>query len=263
MAAAQDTRTVTEPVIPASLYGSGGQPDIGSQSGVSRRQTRARPDTKRIQEAIDKCQPGKAVELTTDGDKDAFLSGPLDLRSGVTLVVDKGAILFGSRNPRDYDISPGSCGVVNEKGHGCKAIINGDNANDAGVMGDGIIDGRGGAKLLGQNVSWWDLAQQAKVTNKNQNCPRLLILSHCNNFTLYRIALKNSPNFHVSYSLGNGFTAWGVVIDSPKTARNTDGIDPANSTNVTITHCFIHAGDDNVAIKAGGTVPIDPYVDCA
>src|SRR5581483_9039010 len=29
-----------------------------------------------------------------------------------------------------------------------------------------------------------------------------------------------------------------------------DGIDPGSSRNVTITHCFIHAGDDNVAVKS-------------
>jgi polygalacturonase len=80
-------------------------------------------------------------------------------------------------------------------------------------------------------------------------------LTRADNFTLYRITLKNAANFHVSYSAGNGFTAWGVIIDTPKTARNTDGIDPANSTNVTITHSFIHAGDDNVAIKAGSAGP--------
>jgi len=106
---------------------------------------------------------------------------------------------------------------------------------------------------MGQNVSWWDLAQEAKGKNQSQNCPRILVLTRCDDFTLYKITLKNSPNFHVSYGQGRGFTAWGVIIDSPKTARNTDGIDPANATDVTITQCFIHAGDDNVAIKAGGT----------
>ena len=45
------------------------------------------------------------------------------------------------------------------------------------------------------------------------------------------------------------------AIDSPGTARNTDGIDPSSATNVTITHCFIHAGDDHVAIKAGSAGP--------
>ena len=80
--------------------------------------------------------------------------------------------------------------------------------------------------------------------------PRLIVVTHCEEFTLYNITLKNSPNFHVVFS-GNGFTAWGVVINTPKTARNTDGIDPSSATNVTITHCFIHTGDDNIAIKAG------------
>ncbi len=92
-------------------------------------------------------------------------------------------------------------------------------------MGDGVIDGRGGDKLIGQDVSWWDLAQEAKVKNANQNCPRLMQLTRADNFTLYRITLKNAANFHVSYSAGNGFTAWGVIIDTPKTVRNTDGID--------------------------------------
>jgi polygalacturonase len=82
-----------------------------------------------------------------------------------------------------------------------------------------------------------------------------MALSHCDDFTLYRITLKNSPNFHVAYSGGNGFTAWGVRIDTPRTARNTDGIDPGNAQNVTIAHCFIHTGDDNVAIKAGAPGP--------
>jgi polygalacturonase len=164
-------------------------------------------------------------------------------------------VLLASRNPRDYDLKPGSCGTVNKEGHGCKALIGADRVSGAGVMGDGVIDGRGGAILTGQHVSWWDLAQEAKVKNENQNCPRLMQINNSNDFTLYRITLKNSPNFHVSYSGGNGFTAWGVIIDSPKTSRNTDGIDPSSATNVTITNSFIRAGDDNVAIKAGSTGP--------
>ena len=53
----------------------------------------------------------------------------------------------------------------------------------------------------------------------------------------------------------NGFTAWGVKIKTPKTARNTDGIDPSSSANVTIAYCDIDTGDDNVAIKAGAAGP--------
>ena len=169
----------------------------------------------------------------------------------MTLVVDAKTILFGSRDPKVYEVRPGSCGIVDAGGRGCRAMINGASVAGAGVMGDGTIDGRGWAKMLGKNDSWWEIAEEARKGG-NQNCPRILVLNRCDNFTLYRITLKNSANFHVSYSGGNGFTAWGVIINTPKNARNTDGIDPGSSTNVTITHCYIKTGDDNVAIKAGG-----------
>jgi polygalacturonase len=59
----------------------------------------------------------------------------------------------------------------------------------------------------------------------------------------------------VSYNGGRGFTAWGVKVNCPRNARNTDAIDPGNARDVTITHCFIHTGDDNIAIKAGAPGP--------
>jgi polygalacturonase len=42
-----------------------------------------------------------------------------------------------------------------------------------------------------------------------------------------------------------------VRIDTPADARNTDGIDPGASQDITIAHAFIRTGDDNIAIKAG------------
>ena len=248
---AQDTRNVTEPAIPPVCT------TLVSQLHTDLSEAdETKLDTARIQQAIDNCDKGKAVELkAADGRGSAFLSGPLELRSGVTLLIGSGTTLLASRNPREYDVTPGACGVVSQTGRGCKPLISVRNANDTAVMGNGTIDGRGGAKLLGQKVSWWDLAEQARTAG-NQNCPRLVATSHSDNFTLYRITLKNSPNFHVVFGQGNGFTAWGVTIDTPgKGARNTDGIDPANATNVTITHSFIHTGDDNVAIKAGPAGP--------
>ena len=250
----QDTRTVTEPhqppscaVLDAHLHA-----DHGRLSDADEQ----RLDTTRIQQGIDHCAPGHAVVLRTLGVNQVFLTGPLEMRSGVTLVVDANTVLVGSRNPRVYDLSPGSCGVVNKKGHGCRPLILADQASNSGVMGDGSIDGRGGAMLLGQRVTWWDLAHEAKLRDLNQSVPWIMILRHADNFTLYNITLRNSPGFHVAVNNTNGFTAWGVKIMTPKTARNTDGIDPISSQNVTITHCWIHAGDDNVAVKANGSGPM-------
>lgn len=213
------------------------------------------PDTARIQDAIDRCPPGRAVVLRARGKKNVFLAGPLNLRSGVTLVVDDGTVLAASRDPRLYDLAPGSCGVVGERGHGCKPLITADNVDDSGIMGEGAIDGRGGATLLGQPSTWWDLAHEAKVMDKSQSVFPLLLVSHARNFTLYGITLRNAPGLHAGVSQSDGFTAWGVKIMTPQSARNTDGIDPKSSRNVTIEHCFIHAGDDNVALGSSNAGP--------
>ena len=82
-----------------------------------------------------------------------------------------------------------------------------------------------------------------------QNNPILISISKANNFTLYKITFKNSAMFHVKWGGGNGFTAWGVKVATPYTARNSDGIDPSG-TNITVTNSSISDGDDNVAISA-------------
>src|SRR5262245_44240889 len=250
---AQDTRSVTEPRLPpvcTSLEAS-----LAARNGKIAEADEKMPDTVRIQEAIDHCKAGASVELRGTPSKNAFLAGPIELKPGITLLVAPGTTLFASRDPRDYDVTPGSCGLVDQNGRGCKPLIHLRKAPDAGVMGDGVIDGRGGASLTGQQLTWWDLAQKAKVENARQNVARIIVADESNNFTLYRITLRNSPNFHVIVSRTDGFTAWGVKIDSPKSARNTDGIDPSSSKNVSILYSYIRCGDDNVAIKAGAAGP--------
>jgi polygalacturonase len=250
---AQDTREVAEPRIPAACATL--EAKIAADHGAIAAQDERRLDSERIQRAIDRCAAGQAVVLRAHGDRNVFLSGPIALRSGVTLVVAANTALVASRDPRVYDLVPGSCGIVSNRGHGCKPFILADGAQNSGIMGDGAIDGRGGAKLLGQDVSWWDLAHEAKITDKQQSVPWLIVLRHANGFTLYKITLRNSPGFHVAVNETDGFTAWGVKIMTPRTARNTDGIDPGSSRNVTIAYCSIHAGDDNVAVKSGKAGP--------
>ena len=210
---AQDARNVTEPRIPQSC--SRLTASLRSSEGKLVEADEAKLETQRIQAAVDSCASGKAVELKAAPGRDAFLSGPLQLRAGVTLLVDAGVILFASRNPRDYDTRPGACGVISPGGGGCRPLIGGTRVEGAGVMGDGIIDGRGGETMLGTSpgTTWWQLADQARAGG-TQNNPRILVLSGCDNFTLYRITLSNSPNFHVSYNGGNGFTAWGVKVET-------------------------------------------------
>ena len=253
---AQDTRTVTEPVIPpacATLDAALTIAGPGHSGMTLAAADEGKLDTQRIQKAIDGCGKGNGVELRVKGAANAFLSGPLELHEGVTLIVDKGTTLFASRDAKVFETSPGSCGLVDNKRGGCKPLIRVSHARDAGVMGDGTIDGRGGEKILGKEASWWDLAEQARAGG-DQEAFRLIVADGSDNFTIYRITLKNSPNFHVTYGHGDGFTVWGLKIDTPqRLARNTDGVDPGNGAkNITITHSYLREGDDNVALKGGG-----------
>src|ERR1019366_3527818 len=133
-----------------------------------------------------------AVELKPAGDRRIFLSGPILLKPGVTLQIDANAALFASRDPRDYDLTPGSCGVVNQRGRGCKPFLLAERAPGSGIMGDGAIDGRGGATLLGLEVSWWDLAKEAKIKDLSQSVTRLLIVRQSDNFTRARAIITRS-----------------------------------------------------------------------
>ena len=153
---AQDTRTVTEPVIPPICA------TLTAQMHNISEADETRLDTARIQNALDHCSKGHAVALQSEGANKAFLSGPVQLREGITLVIRKGVTLYASRDPKQYEISPGSCGVVSKQRDGCRPLISVDHVSGAGIMGEGTIDGRGGAKLLGQNVTWWELAEQAR-----------------------------------------------------------------------------------------------------
>src|ERR1700679_1587754 len=114
----QDTRKVTEPHIPAACITL--EASIGADHGVISAEDERKLDTERIQHAIDNCAEGRAVVLRNHGQRNVFLSGPIALHSGVTLVVNANTSLVASRDPRIYDLSPGSCGILSERGHGCK-----------------------------------------------------------------------------------------------------------------------------------------------
>jgi polygalacturonase len=251
VATAQDTRQVTEPRIPPSCTVL--RADLHATDNALAEADEEKLDTQRIQAAMDACAEGKAVELRAAGESNACLSGPLQLREGVTLLIDKGVTLYASRNPKDYDVVPGGCGVSGPEARACKPLIT-VNVKNAAIMGDGTIDGRGDRGVIGKSYTWWQQSRAAEPTNARYSAPRLIIANHADGLILYRIRLHNSPNFHVAVNNTNGFTAWGVHLLTPTVrgtdARNTDGIDPGNSQNITITKSWINNGDDNVAIKA-------------
>ena len=192
---AQDTRTVTEPAIPASctvlpamLQSVGDKVDAADEQKL---------DTARIQAAMDKCKPGMAVELKQQSGKNAFLTGPLELRTGVTLLIDEGVTLFGSRDPKVYEFpnagwdAGGDDRVRHEQAAavefrlgrrrrlplrlpaarpagpprrgGCRPLISATQCDRMRrLWATGRSTGAGYAKLLGKDFSWWEMARKAE-----------------------------------------------------------------------------------------------------
>jgi polygalacturonase len=206
-------------------------------------------DTAALQAAIDGCAAGKAVRLVANGATSAFVSGALTLRAGVTLWIDAGVTLFSSRDPHDFEAVAGKCGGNDTGNSSCNALINVKNAANAAVVGEGTIDGRGGELVAGDTSTWWELE---KADAGNLVAPRLVQVTGGNGFVLYKVTLKNAPKFHVSIQSTVGFKVWGITIDTPGTAPNTDGVDPAASSNGVIAYSRISTGDDNIAIKGSG-----------
>jgi polygalacturonase len=245
-AAAQDARQAQEPSMPPvckSLQARLNTPDVADED-----------DTGRLQQAIDHCESGQAVKLTAS-DQHAFLARPLRLRAGVGLIIDDGVTLYASTDPAAYDKGNHTCGSNDDSGKGCSPFITVQGGNGGGIYGRGTIDGQGGHAMQGRSESWWQLSRRAQREHKAQNVPHLIVLEHAHDFTMYHVTLRNSPKFHVVLNQVDGFTAWDVKIDTPDYARNTDGIDPVSSRNVTIAYSSIRAGDDNVAIKSGSPGP--------
>jgi polygalacturonase len=196
-------------------------------------------DTTRLQNAINACPVGQAVELSASGNNNAFLTQPIRLTAGVTLLLDPEVTLFGSTNYADYN-----CTTTPDR---CTPLINvaANTAPNPGaaIMGYGVIDGQGS--------SCW-----TNHINDGIRCPRLLWVgdyqtnASSDNFTLYKVTLQNAGQFNV-LAISNGLTVWGAKITDPNDSPNTDGIDPSASSNVTITDSYISDGDDHIAIKAG------------
>jgi polygalacturonase len=251
-----DSRNVSQPSIPATCTTLTAQLATSNEQFSSSAES-SPPDTARLQSALTGCAgTNKAVVLAASGSDNAFLSGPLSLPGGVTLVINDGVTLYASRNPANYQISgKNTCGGLGSSDNGCSPFINvtGSNSGIMGVRGSdgsqGMINGRGDQDILGTSGSWWDLSTTAKNDGDDQNNPRLIEAHGVNNLTLYDIDLVNAPIFHVYFESGNGLTLWGVRIKTPATARNTDGLDADSATNVTVNNSYLMDGDDGIAIK--------------
>jgi len=195
-------------------------------------------DTKAIQAAIDDCTKAGGGTVTLTGGK--FVSGPIVLKSNITLDLAKDAILLGSPDHADYPA------ITEFRAPGTQSLLRAANAENIAIIGSGTIDGNG--------ESWWRQARatrNAGVVGAVQFRPRLVVFDHCKHVRIEGVTIQNSPSWQVVPYYTDDTTIHNVRILAPQHSPNTDAIDPFSSSNMVIDHVYADVGDDNIAIKSG------------
>lgn len=196
-------------------------------------------DTVALQKAIDMCagKGGGTVKLTGG----TFVSGPLVLKSNITLDIAKGATLLGSPDHADYPE------VTELKAPGHQSLLTSNGASNIVITGGGTVDGNG--------QSWWAEARGAKdhgiVGKGDVFRPRLMVLTNSKHIRIENVTVQNSPSWQIVPYYSDDVTIRNVRILADPHSPNTDAIDPFSSSNVVIDHVYADVGDDNVAIKSG------------
>ena len=206
-------------------------------------------DTQAIQAAILSC-PDNGRVLINDG---VFYTGPLFLRSNITIEITKSAKLLGDTNRNNYPILPGMTYTSDEKDEynlgswegnplsHMASIITGINVSNVKIIGEGIVDENA------QNSDWWtDHHKKVRAWR-----PRGVFLNHCENISLQGITVTNTPSWNLHPYFSKNLNFIDLKLISPKDAPNTDGCDPESCDGVNIIGVYFSVGDDCIAIKSG------------
>jgi polygalacturonase len=197
----------------------------------------ATKDTHAIQSAIDSCtqKGGGTVKLSAG----TFVSGPIALKSGITLEVDKGATLLGSSDHADY------LPKTEFRQPAMEPLVIASNANNVSIVGGGVIDGAG--------ESWWKMARGVKDAGVMgiHPRPRLVVFDHCKHVRVEDVTLQNSGFWQLVPYYSDDIVIRNIRVLAPANSPNTDAVDPFSSSNIVIDHLYADVGDDDIAIKSG------------
>lgn len=208
-------------------------------------------DTRALQAAIDAAALQRAELHLGPG---IYLTGALFLKSGMTLRLDRGATLLGSRDLADYPLLPTRVAGIEMRWPA--ALVNIYGEHDVRLVGEGCIDGHGQV--------FWDSYWRLRATYEprglrwasDYDCqrPRLVQVFKSARVQIGEGLLLRRAGFwtlHLCYSEDVGVD--GVIIRNNDEARgpSTDGIDIDSSRRVTIRHADIAVNDDALCLKAG------------
>ena len=203
--------------------------------------------TKQIQGLIDDvAKKGGGVIVVPKG---TYYTGALFFKQGVHLCVEKDGILKGSDDISDYPVCQ-----TRIEGESClyyPALINADGVDGFVMCGEGTIDGNG---LRFWKAFWQRRAWNPNCTNKDEQRPRLVFVSHSKNVTIAQLRLQNSPFWTNHIYKCSRVKFIGCSIFAPKTpvpAPSSDAIDVDACEDVLIKNCYMEVNDDAVALKGG------------
>lgn len=206
-------------------------------------------DTAFIQGCIMACPDNGRVYFP----KGEYYTGPLFLKSNITIELAEGAHLIGDIDRTHYPILPGVTFTSDESDEynlgswegnplDCFAsIITGINVSNVKIIGKGIIDGNA------QNSDWWVDVRTRRIAWR----PRGLFLNHCENISLQGVTVTNTPSWNLHPYFSNNLKFIDLKLINPKNSPNTDGCDPESCNNVDIIGVYFSVGDDCIAIKSG------------
>ena len=215
----------------AGACAAAGDFDVKKQGAVGDGLTK---DTAAVQQAIEAAsQAGGGTVLLTPG---AYLCGTLELKSGVTLHVQKGATLLGSTDPKDYRHN---------------ALLAAEQQHRLGLCGEGCIDGQG-AQLyaaIEKDGAWRKLSEKRPSENVR---PMLIKFTGCADVTVRDLTLKSAACWVQDYIDCERLTLEHVTVRSTA-AWNNDGIDIYGCRDVVVRGCDVDSADDGICLKSAAT----------
>lgn len=170
-----------------------------------------------------------------------YLTGTIELKSNVHIVLKEGAILVGSTNIYDYNIdNPPYTALVYAK-----------NASNISISGKGVIDGQGAsvAYNLVDQVHKGIIEDELKLDRPAQRRPKGIYLRECKNVEIKEITIKNTADWVQVYDQCENLRIDGITVDS-KVFWNNDGLDIVDCKDVVVSNSFIDASDDAICFKS-------------
>ncbi len=192
-------------------------------------------DTEAIQKAIDACAgTGGSVVLASG----RFLTKPLKLRAGMTLHLQRGAVLLGSPNLADYPVELPKNPPVKAL---CRSLLYAVNADGLTIDGEGEINGQCQAMNMPAGI---------RKGGTESARPSVLRVFNSRDVTVKGITFRNPCMWTQIYSECDRLLIEGVKVDAPPDCANLDGMDICDSHDVIIRGCDVRSEDDSICLKS-------------